>query len=197
MTGANSLFPEGLVFASGNRNKYAEVVDLFAPLGISILFGPDLLTLDVEETGTSYISNARLKAREWALKAGIPALADDSGVEVRALGWKPGIYSARMASDDPGRVHWMLDAMKGMEDRYAKYVASFALFFPRESLCLVTEGECHGEIVQKPSGSRGFGYDPIFAPFGFSATFGEIPDAIKRKISHRAVAGYRLLDILS
>ncbi|MDD3390538.1 non-canonical purine NTP pyrophosphatase [Aminivibrio sp.] len=197
MTRANSLFPEGLLFASGNRNKYTEVVDLFAPLGIRILFGPDLLTLDVEETGNTYMSNARLKAREWALKAGIPALADDSGVEVRALGWKPGIFSARIAPDDPGRVHWMLDAMKNREDRYAKYVAAFALFFPREYLCLATEGECHGEIVQKPAGNRGFGYDPIFTPFGFGSTFGEIPDAVKRKISHRAVAGYRLMDILS
>jgi non-canonical purine NTP pyrophosphatase (RdgB/HAM1 family) len=116
LTRANSLFPEGLLFASGNRNKYTEVVDLFAPLGIRILFGPDLLTLDVEETGNTYMSNARLKAREWALKAGIPALADDSGVEVRALGWKPGIFSARIAPDDPGRVHWMLDAMKNRED---------------------------------------------------------------------------------
>ncbi|MFA5473667.1 MAG: non-canonical purine NTP pyrophosphatase, partial [Aminobacteriaceae bacterium] len=60
-----------------------------------------------------------------------------------------------------------------------------------------TEGECHGEIVQKPAGNRGFGYDPIFTPFGFGSTFGEIPDAVKRKISHRAVAGYRLMDILS
>jgi XTP/dITP diphosphohydrolase len=194
---AKQLFPEGLLFASGNRGKFAEVADLFSPLGVDILFGPDHASLDVEETGTTYCANARLKSRAWALLTGLPSLADDSGVEVRALDWKPGIHSARMAENDQERIRWLIDALGDEDDRYGRYVAAFALFFPSEGFCIVTEGECPGEIVRTPRGDRGFGYDPIFSPRGYEGTFGEIPDAVKRKISHRSVAGYRLLDILS
>lgn len=197
MLTAKSLFPDGLLFASGNRNKFVEIVDLIAPLNIQLVFGPEKADLDVEETGTTYSVNARLKAKAWALAAGMPALADDSGVEVRALDWKPGIYSARMAKNDKGRIRWMLDALKNQDDRYARYVAAFALYFPREKFCIITEGECSGEITKVSRGSGGFGYDPIFAPCGRESTFGQIPDEIKRTISHRAIAGYRLIDILS
>ena len=197
MKTAKRLFPEGILFASGNRGKFAEVAVLFSPLGVDILFGPEHASLDVEETGTTYSANARLKARAWALLTGLPSLADDSGVEVRALEWKPGIHSARMAEDDPARIRWMLDALREKDDRFARYVAAFALYFPSDGICLLTEGECPGEVVRAPRGTRGFGYDPIFSPAGYDGTFGEIPDDIKRKISHRAVAGYRLLDILS
>ncbi len=114
---AKRLFPEGILFASGNRGKFAEVADLFSPLGVDILFGPEHASLDVEETGTTYSANARLKARAWALLTGLPSLADDSGVEVRALEWKPGIHSARMAEDDPARIRWMLDALREKDDR--------------------------------------------------------------------------------
>jgi len=194
---AKRLFPEGLLFASGNRGKFAEVADLFSPLGVAILFGPDHASLEVEETGSTYGANARLKARAWALHTGLPSLADDSGVEVRVLGWKPGIHSARVAENDQARILWLLDALGCEEDRYARYVASFALYFPSDGLCLLTEGECAGRIVRVPQGTRGFGYDPVFSPCGYEETFGDIPDREKRKISHRAVAGYRLMDILS
>ena len=196
-TGAKKLFSDGLIFAGGNRGKYEEVKDLFRPMGIDIKFGPEVGDLEVDETGSTYAANARLKARSWALFSGLPSLADDSGVEAGALGWKPGIHSARMASDDPGRVAWMLDALGDSPDRRGRYVAAFALYFPKEEICLITEGECLGEIVRTPAGTGGFGYDPIFAPLGYEGTFGEIPDFIKRKISHRAIAGYRMLDILS
>ena len=192
----NVLGLEHLLFASGNRGKYVEVVDLFAPLGIDIVFGPEKVILDVEETGSSYESNAWLKAKAYALASGMPALADDSGVEVRALGWEPGIFSARLALTDEERINSILGRMKGVEDRFARYVAALALYFPAGA-CLITGGVCPGELRAVPSGDRGFGYDPIFAPAGYEETFGEIPDEIKRKISHRAVAGYRLMDILS
>lgn len=191
------LFPEGLLFASGNRGKFVEVADMFSPIGVDILFGPDHASLEVVETGTTYGANARLKARAWALHTGLPSLADDSGVEVRALGWKPGIHSARMAENDRARIQWLLDALGDEEDRYARYVAAFALYFPTDGICLLTEGECQGRIVRSPRGTNGFGYDPVFCPWGYEETFGDIPDREKRKISHRAVAGYRLLDILS
>ncbi len=197
MQAAKALFPGGLIFASGNRGKYAEVAELFAPLGVEVIFGPGRGALEVEEDGSTYSANARLKARAWAFATGLPALADDSGVEVRALDWRPGIYSARMAETDEGRVRWLLEAMSEEEDRYARYAAAFALYFPEEQFCLITEGECPGRIAPAPLGTRGFGYDPVFSPEGFNETFGQIPDGIKRKISHRAVAGYKMLDILS
>lgn len=187
---------ERLLFASGNRGKYVEVIDLFAPLGVDILYGPDIVVLDVEETGSSYESNAFLKAKAYAVASGMPALADDSGMEVRALNWEPGIFSARVAPTDGERIETILGRMRGVADRYARYVAAFALYFPSGS-CIVTEGVCPGTLGEAPAGDRGFGYDPVFSPSGYDRTFGELPDEVKRKISHRAVAGYRLMDILS
>lgn len=187
---------ERLLFASGNRGKYVEVIDLFAPLGVDILYGPDIVVLDVEETGSSYGSNAFLKAKAYAAASGMPALADDSGMEVRALNWEPGIFSARVAPTDGERIETILGRMRGVADRYARYVAAFALYFPSGN-CIVTEGVCPGTLGEAPAGDRGFGYDPVFSPSGYDRTFGELPDEVKRKISHRAVAGYRLMDILS
>ena len=188
---------EAILFASGNRHKYEEVVRIFSPLKLRILFGPEVLELDVEEDGNSYCSNARLKARAWALASGIPALADDSGVEARALGWNPGIRSARMAATDSGRVEWMLRSMEGKSDRVGRYVAAFALFLPGEGFCILTEGECWGTVTGSPRGKGGFGYDPVFVPRSQEGTFAEIPPGVKDKISHRAIAGYRMMDILS
>ena len=192
-----NLLSAGLVFGSGNRHKYGEVVELFAPLGIPIIFGPERASLDVEEDGTTYASNAYIKARAWAEATGLPSLADDSGVEARALEWRPGIFSARMAKDDAGRVEWMLRQMKGQTDRYGRYVAAFALCFPGERFSLLTEGVWPGKITEEPRGRGGFGYDPVFQPLGQKGTFGEISKEIKGTISHRALAGYALMDILS
>jgi XTP/dITP diphosphohydrolase len=192
-----SPFPDGLIFASGNRGKFSEVAALFSPLGIDIIFGPERASLEIEEDGSSYPANALLKARAWALETGLPALADDSGVEIRALGWKPGIHSARMGKTDEERVKWLLEALEGKKDRQARYVASFALYFPCTQICFITEGECPGIISLTPLGTEGFGYDPVFIPEGFNETFGQIPGEIKRKISHRTIAGLRMLNILS
>lgn len=192
-----TLLPEGLLFASGNRHKYGEVAELLSPLGIPIIFGPERAVLNVDEDGTTYASNAYIKARAWADATGLPSLADDSGVEVRALEWNPGIFSARVADDDAGRVEWILREMKGKTDRYARYVASFALCFPENGFSLLTEGICPGKITEEPRGREGFGYDPVFEPLGQKGTFGEISKEIKGKISHRALAGYALMDILS
>ena len=192
-----NLLSAGLLFGSGNRHKYGEVVELFAPLGIPVIFGPDRALLDVEEDGTTYASNAWIKARAWAEATGMPSLADDSGVEARALEWRPGIFSARMAEDDAGRVEWMLRQMEGQTDRYGRYVAAFALCFPVERFSLLTEGVCQGIITEEPRGRGGFGYDPLFQPLGQKGTFGEISKEVKGTISHRALAGYALMDILS
>jgi XTP/dITP diphosphohydrolase len=171
---------------------------LFKPSGLSVLFAPDISSsFDVDETGGSYASNALLKAKAWGLRMGMAALADDSGLEVSALENAPGIYSSRVAASDPLRIRWLLDAMKAVSDRSARYVAAFALSVPGEEVCIVTEGECRGCIAEEPRGEGGFGYDPVFIPCGYDKTFGELPADVKRALSHRTIAGYRMMDILS
>lgn len=187
-----------LLFASGNRHKFTEVRALFEPSDISLLFAPDASSsFDVDETGDTYGSNALLKAKAWGLRMGMAALADDSGLEVVALANAPGIYSSRVAATDPLRIRWLLDAMGEASDRSARYIAAFALYVPGEELSIVTEGECRGRIAEEPRGERGFGYDPVFIPCGYNKTFGELPTDIKRALSHRTIAGYRMMDMLS
>lgn len=187
---------KSVVFASNNRNKYEEVAELLAPLQIHLIFGPERQAIDVEETAQTYMGNAYIKAVTWAKKTGIPALADDSGLEVRALGWKPGIFSARVAPSTEGRNEWLLKSLEGIEDRVAKYVASFALCLPENGLVLITEGECWGRIALGRSGRGGFGYDPLFIPHGYERPFADLPDKIKARISHRAIASYQLIHII-
>jgi XTP/dITP diphosphohydrolase len=195
--------PDALIFASGNRNKYAEMAELLAPTGLKILFGGDVASLDVEETGFTYAGNALLKARAWAERTGIPAVADDSGVEVRALDWAPGIYSARMAATDVLRNEWLLGRLSereeetpGEPDRRARYVAALALCVPDGTFTLICEGTCWGRILREPRGGGGFGYDPLFAPDGYERSFGELDRSVKQRISHRAIASFRLVNML-
>jgi XTP/dITP diphosphohydrolase len=185
-----------VLFASSNRNKYEEVVALLAPLQINLVFGPERLSLDVDETYQTYMGNAYLKAAAWAEASGMPSLADDSGLEVRALQWKPGIFSARVAASSEARNKWLLQSLEGKEDRTAKYVAAFALCFPEEGHTIITEGECWGKIAEEQQGEGGFGYDPLFIPQGFDSPFADLPDKIKARISHRAIASYQLIHIL-
>lgn len=186
-----------IVFASRNRHKYAEVRSFLDQIGIQLLFGADMASLEVEETGTTYAANAILKAHAWAGLTGIPALADDSGLEVRALDWKPGIFSSRLAPDDRQRNKVILEKLKGNEDRCCRYVAAFAFSWPQEGHLWLTEGFCWGNISTEPQGNGGFGYDPIFIPSGYSRTFGDLGNEVKSQISHRAVASRALMDMLS
>ncbi len=185
-----------MVIASGNRHKFEEFRDLLAPLGVELIFGRDLSSLDVEETGSSFLENASLKARSWAKETGFPALADDSGIEVNALDGRPGIYSARVASDDEGCRNWLLESLQGKSDRGARYTAALVLAFPDGKLWSV-EGHCYGTVAQEPRGSNGFGYDPIFVPEGYDMTFGELDPSIKARISHRAKASASFLKWLA
>jgi XTP/dITP diphosphohydrolase len=151
----------------------------------------------IKETGSSYEENAIIKARAWANFAGIPAIADDSGLEVRALGWGPGIFSARAApGNDSDRIKWLLDSIAASRDRLARFVACVAVAFP---VCgrncrnigrnyFSAQGVCHGNIAGAPSGDAGFGYDPVFVPCGYNATFAELGADVKSKISHRAIS---------
>ena len=179
-----------LVLASHNPGKLREIVDLLAPYGIDVVSAGALGLPEPEETEATFIGNARLKAVAAAQASGLPALADDSGLEVMALNRDPGIYSARWAGptkDFAQAMARVLDLLKGTDDRRARFVSALALAWP-DGHCDEFEGDVWGDIVDAPRGSKGFGYDPIFRPDGYSITFGEMDPAHKHEISHRAVA---------
>ena len=179
-----------MILASTNRGKYREMKAQLEPLNIELLFGGDFeRPLEVDETGESYAENALLKARAWAEAIGLPALADDSGLEAEALGGIPGIHSARIiAGSDRDRMYWLLGEMKDKEDRRGRFACAIAVVFPDKKEPLTVTKYCPGHITREPAGESGFGYDPIFVPDGFDRTFAELGDEIKNKISHRAMA---------
>lgn len=184
-----------LVIASHNPGKVAEIEALLAPFSIQALAATSLGIPEPAETGDSFEANAALKARAAAEASGLPALSDDSGLVVPALGGAPGIYSARWAGPAKEfrvameRVHSEL----GDKDRSASFVAVLALAWPDGGTELY-RGEVHGTLTWPPRGDRGFGYDPMFVPVGRSETFGEIDPAEKHKISHRARAFAKLVE---
>lgn len=179
-----------IVLASGNRNKYREMKDELAPIGVELLFGGDLDgPQDVAETGSTYEANAKLKAEAWAKATGLPAMSDDSGLEVNALDGAPGVHSARIVpGTDADRVTWLLSELSGKSDRSARFVSCIVTVFPGIAQPIVCERYCPGTIAAVPSGASGFGYDPVFIPCGYDKTFAELGDGVKRKISHRALA---------
>lgn len=179
-----------LVLASHNPGKLKEIAELLAPYQVEIVSAGALGLPEPEETETTFIGNARLKAVAAATASGLPALADDSGLEVMALGRDPGIYSARWAGPTKDFGHAMgrvLDLLKEKDDRSARFVSALALAWP-DGHCDEFEGDVWGEIVDAPRGTRGFGYDPIFRPTGYDITFGEMEPGKKHEMSHRAVA---------
>jgi len=184
-----------LVIASHNPGKVEEISALLAPFAIDAVSAGALGIAEPEETGDSFEANAALKARVTADASGLPAIADDSGLVVPALGGAPGIYSARWAGPAKdfrvamARVHREL----GDRDRSARFVAVLALAWPDGGLDLF-RGEVAGKLVWPPRGERGFGYDPIFVPEGGVATFGEIDPDRKHRISHRARAFAKLVE---
>lgn len=190
-----------LVVASHNSGKVREIAALLAPLGVEAVSAASLGLPEPEETETTFAGNAALKARAAAQASGLPALADDSGLEVFALDGAPGVYSARWAG--PGkdfavamaRVRDELQAIKA-GDRSARFVCALALAGP-DGTVDVFEGEARGQIVWPPRGEHGFGYDPIFEPAGHTRTFGEMPHEEKLPLTHRARAFEKLLAALS
>ena len=181
-----------LIVASHNPGKVREIKELLAPLGIATKGAGELGLPEPEETGTTFAENAALKARAAAAASGLPALADDSGLSVEALGGAPGIYSARWAgpakdfSVAMARIERELNE-KGDAAHTAKFVCALALALP-SGQCEIYEGEVQGQLVFPPRGARGFGYDPIFVADGMEKTFAEIEPAEKHAISHRARA---------
>lgn len=190
-----------LVVASHNAGKVREIAALLAPLGVEAVSAGELGLPEPEETETSFVGNAALKAQAACEATGLPALADDSGLEVLALGGDPGVYSARWAGEERDfgmameRVWDGLRALGG-GDRSARFVCVLALARPGEEIrCF--EGEARGAIVWPPRGDEGFGYDPIFLPIGHDRTFGEMHHDEKLPLTHRARAFEKLLAALA
>lgn len=208
------------LIATQNKHKKVEFERILAPLGIEIKTAGELGLQypDVEETGTTFEENALLKARAGCLLAGVPTLADDSGLCVDALDGAPGLYSARWSGDgetngddeaNNDKLLRLLDE-SGVPDeqRTAHYVAAVAAVFP-DGREFVTRGECYGRIAHERHGSGGFGYDPLFlvstagtesneqaAQGEFTQTFGEVPPAVKDSQSHRSRGLQNMYDIL-
>jgi len=189
-----------LVVASHNEGKVREIRELLEPFGVVTRSAAELGLPEPEETGTTFIANAELKARAAALASGRIALADDSGLVVDALGGDPGIYSARWAGpkkDFSFAMQKVEEALQkaGATDiakRGAHFVAALSLCWP-DGHCESFEGKFHGSVVWPPRGPNGFGYDPMFLPDGNTLTCGEMEPAAKHAISHRAVAFRQLV----
>jgi XTP/dITP diphosphohydrolase len=185
-----------LVIATHNPGKLREIADLVGPFRVTAQSAGALGLPEPEETGTTFEANAALKAHAAADRAQLPALADDSGLVVPALGGDPGIYSARWAGPDKDFMIAMRrveDALTGKTDRRASFVAVLALAWPDGHLESF-RGEVHGTLVWPPRGTSGFGYDPIFLPAGRDLTFGEMDQSEKHRISHRAAAFRQLVE---
>jgi len=185
-----------LVAATHNAGKVVELRDLFEPLGYQIKSAIELDLDEPEETEMTFTGNAILKARAAAIATGAPALSDDSGLAVNALGGMPGIYSARWAGQPRDfyramqRVETALQET-GSEDRSAQFICALAIVWP-DGEEIVFEGSVAGDLVWPPRGEHGFGYDPIFVATGEDITFGEMEPGKKHAMSHRADAFEKL-----
>ena len=184
-----------LVVASHNQGKVREIRELLASFKADVISAGELNLPEPEETESTFIGNAKLKALAAAKASGLPALSDDSGLAVSALDGAPGIYSARWAGPSKDFTAAMLRVekeMAGTADRSAKFVCALALCWP-DSHCEVFEGEVHGTLSFPPRGTKGFGYDPIFVPVDLETTFAEMEPAAKHAMSHRARAFAQLV----
>ena len=179
-----------ILLASNNGKKIAELSAILASFGIEIKAQRDYGIEDVPETGLTFVENALIKARHAARQSGLPAIADDSGLCVPALGGAPGIYSARYSGEgDAGNNRKLLAALENVQDRRAYYVCLIVyLRHADDPLPIIAQGLWHGTIALEARGDGGFGYDPLFVPAGDSRTAAEYSAAEKNSISHRARA---------
>ena len=193
------LVPGKLVIASHNPGKVREIRDLLGPYGIEPVSAAELDLPEPEETGTTFVANAELKAMQAADLSGLPALADDSGLAVEALNGEPGIFSARWAGESKDfavamrLVEDRLNALGPDVSRDAHFVCALSLAWP-DGHTETFEGRVDGTLVWPPRGARGFGYDAMFLPLDSETTFGEMNPAAKHAISHRADAFAQLVD---
>jgi len=189
---ARHITPGRLIAATHNPGKVRELKDLLVPLGFDVVSAIDLDLGEPDETKATFTGNAILKARAAAEATGAPALADDSGLSVEALGGAPGIYSARWAGPNKDFSLAMEKVaaelkVEGSGNMRAKFVCALAVVWP-DGEAVVFEGYVHGHLTFPPRGAQGFGYDPIFIADGQTETFGEMDPAKKHAMSHRADA---------
>ena len=191
-----------LLVATRNAGKVRELTEMLAGLPLPLR---DLSEFpdapEVEETGETFAENARLKAVAYGAHSRLLTLADDSGLEVAALGGAPGVLSARYAGDaatDAERTALLLRELSRADshDSRARFVCAVAVHDPLTGLTEIFNADCPGRIAPAPRGANGFGYDPVFIPDGYDQTFAELPPAVKRRISHRALALRLALDFI-
>lgn len=192
-----------LLVATHNRGKLEEIADLLAPFDVTVIGADDLDLPEPEETETTFVGNARLKAHAAARASGLIALADDSGLAVDALGGAPGVFTADWATTAKGRdfgvgmdrVWRELEAVQAPEPRTARFCCTLVLAVPNGQ-DLVFEGKASGRLVWPGRGSQGHGFDPIFLPDGYTQTFGEMGRWEKNRLSHRSDAFAKLVAAL-
>ena len=191
-----------LLIATNNAGKLREYAELLSDLAIELRGLRDYgIDVDVDETGEIFEQNAALKASTYASLAGIPTLADDSGLCIDRLNGAPGVRSARYAGEratDADRISKVLSELNGVHDadRTARFICVIALADADGKIVASANGSCEGKITGGPRGTSGFGYDPIFLPDGFDKTFGELDAQTKNQISHRANAAVKIIPFL-
>jgi XTP/dITP diphosphohydrolase len=191
-----------IVLATGNKGKVAELSQMLAPYHYQIVPQTELGVTDADETGLTFIENAILKARHAALATGLPAIADDSGLAVDALGGAPGIYSARYAGEaatDAANITKLLSALQDIPAALRAAQFHCVLVYIRHAedpTPLVCHGVWHGKITLAPAGNAGFGYDPVFYIAAENCTSAELPPGRKQQLSHRGKALAQLLSQL-
>ncbi|MBQ7792127.1 MAG: XTP/dITP diphosphatase [Clostridia bacterium] len=180
-----------LLVATNNQGKLKEFNEILGELGIECVSLKDMgISVDVEETGTTFLENALLKAKEIYNIAKIPTISDDSGLMVDALSGEPGVYSARYAGEhanDQKNMDKLLAKLQGVKNRAARFKSVIAAVFSEEDI-VVSEGECEGVIIDEKLGENGFGYDPIFYVEALHKTFAQMTDGEKNSLSHRGNA---------
>ena len=191
---------ERLVLASNNAGKLRELSAMLAPLGIEVVTQGSLGVSEAEEPHPTFVENALAKARHAARETGLPALADDSGLCVTALGGKPGVLSARYAGEpksDLANNAKLIADLHGIDDRRAHFYSVIVLVrSAHDPQPLIADGEWHGEIIEQARGDGGFGYDPHFFVPSLEQTAAELASELKNTLSHRAAAMRHLLDRL-
>ena len=189
-----------ILIGTNNLNKVKEFKLLFKDTSFKVITPSQLkgLSLEVEETGQTFTQNAVLKAKFFGESSGLICLADDSGLEVVSLGCKPGVYSKRYAHSDGERIRKLLDELKNIKDRKARFVCVIALYDPTTKKLKTIQGESWGDISTSPKGKGGFGYDPIFIPNeGDGRTYAQMSKKEKALISHRGKAFILAADLIN
>jgi|SRR5689334_577736 len=194
-----------LVLASNNAGKLREFRQMLAPVGMEVVPQAELGISEAEEPHGTFVENALAKARHASRASGLPAFADDSGICVDALGGAPGVHSARFAGGEGGgregqdarNNHKLIEALKNRPDRRAHYYCVIVLVtHPGDPQPLIAEGRWQGEVIDKPRGESGFGYDPYFLLPGLGRTAAELMPDEKNAVSHRGQAMQRLVEML-